>query len=174
VLSADLIYSGKGVRQDNVYLTNSRLININYLSDYLSLPLKIGVNVGLTWYGQFKIGVVPSFRLNSKIEYENNGIAYRLKPMKNAFFDFGIIAEARVGYWFDCNIRFYLSIHYNHSFLYSYYHFTPVHYQEPMNTKFKHTSFSAFLGIQVPVDLSKLEFKKRMKKEIKEVDDYIR
>lgn len=118
ILSGDLIFLGKGGYVDYLQLPASgNQIDLTYSSDQISIPLHVGVNVGEKIYAQFLFGLNSTFVLNSKTYYHFQQKYYEEKPKYRSVFDLGMNAEARLGYCFKDQLRLFVSVNYDRSFL---------------------------------------------------------
>lgn len=124
----DFIYNQRGFTYDQMQTDyfgnptdNKYTTSFNY--DYLSLPIKVGYNIGSTFYGFTTIGVIPSLLILSSISNptsdfygELNGSERIDMTNRVSKFDFACFAEVGGGYKFKNNIWLYTSLLYQNSF----------------------------------------------------------
>ncbi|MCB0476544.1 MAG: PorT family protein [Crocinitomicaceae bacterium] len=117
VVNADLIYVRKGMYQEQIKTNSGDFLDMKFSADCISIPLKVGVNVGRRIYAQFLFGFNVGLIVNSRFEYDFDQTHYLIKPYKRMPFDFGMDAEARLGYCLKDHLRIFVSVIYDHSFI---------------------------------------------------------
>lgn len=152
-VGADLIYNQRGFTNDLIFTDNlGNLIGekhstkFNY--DYLSLPIKTGLNIGNKFYGFTNIGVVPSLLVDAKTKtptFDTNGKVTgneTLDVTSVSKFDLAGLIEIGCGYKFKKRYWLFTSFSYQHSFT------TITNSDYFANSKIKHNGMSLTVGLK--------------------------
>ncbi len=165
IVNSDLIFVSKGGYLYSVLLDPNTKVNMAFNTDHLSIPVKVGINVGERYFAQFLFGFSATVFLSSKFIYELNATNHILKPKVKMPFDVGMNAEARTGYCFKDQIRLFLSVNYDRSFLK--HQFTldlPTNQNDiPMTIGYEYASVLVGLSFNIENNWSKLKPKKKFK-----------
>ncbi|HNP19712.1 MAG TPA: porin family protein [Fulvivirga sp.] len=152
---AELIYNQRGFRSD--ILTADEFGNPsdeNYKSkfnyNYLSLPIKAGVNIGNKSYGFANFGIVPSLLIKANIigpDFDSNGDYIGEETFnvtdRVSKFDFAGLVEIGGGYKFEEGYSLFTSIAYQYSF-------TSITNSEYFaNSKVTHYGIALTIGVEV-------------------------
>ena len=125
---ADIIYNQRGFNNDIVFtdktgnptgITSTNQFNY----DYISIPLKVGYNIGNKFYGFANIGVSPSFLIDAKTKFPTIDIdgnvngSETLNVTNNVTkFDLAGLVEIGGGYKFKDRYWLFTSFAYQQSF----------------------------------------------------------
>lgn len=153
-LGAEFLYSEKGFKQKFSYQSNTLGNNyyflINYYTDYISLPIKIGYTKGENLKKFIKLGVTPAWLLSSHwtsfTSTEEGGTDGGLEFYSKEYvegFDLAGLIELGVSYDIDEHINIESSILYNNS-LKSY-------LVDPINNINRHHGVELSLGIKYKI-----------------------
>lgn len=122
-VGTDLIYNQRGFTNDVVFtdyfgnqIGDKRTAIYKY--DYLSLPIKVGFNIGTTFYGFTNIGFIPSVLMmaSSMSPTLYNGSESVDVTSRVSKFDLAGFAEIGGGYKFKNSMWLYTSFAYLHGF----------------------------------------------------------
>ncbi|MCH7403742.1 porin family protein [Belliella kenyensis] len=125
---ADLIYNQRGFTIETPFTdSQANLTGDSYTSifeyDYVSVPIKVGFNIGTVLYGFANIGIVPSLLLDAKHTvpiYFEEGEFVENKTLDVtdtvSKFDFAGLAEMGGGYKISMRTSLFTSLSYQHSF----------------------------------------------------------
>lgn len=153
-VGADLIYDQRGFTHDitvfgslGIPFPEKGTIKYNY--NYLSLPLKAGLNIGNKLYGFMNIGVVPSLLVKARATmpiFNANGERTGSETFDATSiarkFDFAGLAEIGAGYKIGSRIRLYASFAYQRSFT------TITNSEYFPGSKIKHYGMALALGLK--------------------------
>lgn len=153
-VGADLIYDQRGFTHDitvfgslGIPFPEKGTIRYNY--NYLSLPLKAGLNIGNKLYGFMNIGAVPSLLVkartmrpifNANGEKTGNETFDATSIVKKL--DFAGLAEIGAGYKIDGRFRLYTSFAYQRSFT------TITNSEYFSGSKIEHYGMTLVLGLK--------------------------
>jgi hypothetical protein len=153
-IGADFIYNQRGVTYDMVFTDNignptgeKYITKFNY--DYVSLPIKVGFNIGTKLYGFTIIGVIPSLLVEAKtttptFDMDGNFTGNKTFNVTNRVskFDFAGIAEIGGGYKFNNRFWLFTSFAYQHSVT------TITNSEYFANSIIKHNGMALILGLK--------------------------
>lgn len=165
VLNGDLIYMQKGGYLDDILLNPDTEVDITFRSQHLTIPLKVGVNVGKKFYAQFLFGLSTTFLLTTRFQYDLDNVSFNIKPYAHSYIDLGMNAEARTGYCFSDQLRFFISFTYDHSFFkHKFYVDIPQPTKQmPVQVQYEYASLMIGLSCNINGDWSVLRPKKKRK-----------
>ena len=165
VLNADFIYMQKGGYLDNIALSPDTEVDMTFRTQHLTIPLKVGVNVGKTFYAQFLFGLSTTFLLTARFQYDLDNVNYNIKPYAHSYIDLGMNAEAKTGYCFSDQLRFFLSVTYDRSFFkHKFYVDIPEPTKQmPAQVQYEFASLMIGLSYNIKGDWSVLKPKKKRK-----------
>lgn len=153
-VSADLIYNQRGFTNDIIFTDDlgnptgeKYTTKFNY--DYVSLPIKTGLNLGNKFYGYTNIGVIPSLLINAKtisptfnVDGKVTGNETFDMTNKVTKFDFACLAEIGGGYKFKNRYWLYTSLAYQYSFT------TITNSKYFANSTIRHYGISLTIGLK--------------------------
>ena len=159
-IGAELIYNQRGMRNhiqftDNLGDPMGDMVIYKYNYDYLSLPLKIGINKGQTVSCFANIGLMPSVLISAQTitpeiqinQFSLPGQTYDVKSSVNKF-DIGGLVE--IGGAFKLMDRYYLST--SLAYMQSFTSITNSNYFS--NSEIRHHGIMLNLGLKINLDFA--------------------
>lgn len=152
-IGADLIYNQRGFSNDIVFTDNlgnptGEIFIMTFNYDYVSLPIKTGLNIGTKFYGFTNIGVIPSLLVDAKTTIPVFDTVGKLSG-KETFdvtnraskFDFAGLVEIGGGYKFSGRYWLFTSFSYQYSF-------TTISNSDYLaNSKLQHNGMNLTIGM---------------------------
>lgn len=153
-IGADLIYNQRGFNNDIIFTDNlgnptgeKHTTKFNY--DYISLPIKSGLNIGNKLYGFTNIGVIPSLLVAAKTTTPTFDADGKLTGNETfdvtnrvSKFDFAGLIEIGGGYKFKGRYWLFTSFSYQHSFT------TITNSDYFANSKIRHNGMALTIGLK--------------------------
>lgn len=119
---ADLLYDQRGQKMTST-LTNEigepiGEGDVQYIYDYLSIPVKAGISLGNRLFFFANIGLVPAFNISARVKYPTDVQGQMEDDISNRVesFDLAGMAEAGAGLNFLSRFKAFVAVSYTHSF----------------------------------------------------------